>query len=156
VPGWLPELAEAIAGQRFNDKRMLEPVPISALRNLKQLLANSHDEDFYARWAKWFFADRSTRPVSPLLSMTVPEYIQLLIQENTSRSLHEAVLLSPTNGLAFARLASRALALDTTNPRHLGEADFYSQYALKWSPNDPEVQRIRAEIAERIRQEVKQ
>ena len=34
----------------------------------------------------------------------------------------------------------------TQNPRRAGEADFFSRYALKLSPDDPEVKQIRAEF----------
>ena len=75
------------------------------------------------------------------------EYVQRRIQENTLESLQEAVRLSPTNGLAFARLAKLVVAQkEEDNPRRVGEADFFSRYALKWSPNDVEVAKIRAEI----------
>ena len=39
---------------------------------------------------------------------------------------------------------------DEDNPRREGEADFFSRYALKWSPNDAEVAKIRAEIKAQI------
>ena len=39
---------------------------------------------------------------------------------------------------------------ENDNPRRIGEADFFSRYALKWSSNDPEVQRIRNEITRQI------
>ena len=69
------------------------------------------------------------------------------VEENTLESLQEATRLSPTNGLAFARLAVRVLEQDAKdNPRRVGEADFYSRYAVKLSPNDAEVLRIRGEI----------
>ena len=109
-------------------------------------MATSHGTDVYSRWVRWFFADPSTRTISPFSSVTIPEYIERRIQENTLESLKEAVHLSPTNGLAFARLAKQVLAQsDQDNPRRVGEADFFSRYALRWSPNDPEVTKIRAE-----------
>ena len=87
----------------------------------------------------------------------MPEYVQSRIQDNSLESLREAVLLSPTNGVAFAKLAARVLQQgNQENPdpgetlQHLGEADFYSRYAVKLAPNDPEVARIRAEIQSKL------
>ena len=98
------------------------------------------------------FADRATRTISPFSSVTVPEYVQRRIAENTLESLQEAVLLSPTNGLAFARLAKQVLAQkEEANPRRVGEADFFSRYALNRSPNDAEVLKLRVEIEEQIK-----
>jgi hypothetical protein len=55
--------------------------------------------------------------------------------------------LSPTNGLALAKLAKLTLAQDVAaNPRRLGEAEFFSRRAVELSPHDGEVQRIRTEI----------
>ena len=83
--------------------------------------------------------------------VTVPEYVQRRIEENTMQSLEEAARLSPTNGLAFARLAKLVLAqTDQDNPRRVGEADFISRYALKWAPHDAEVAKIRAEIVAQL------
>ena len=65
--------------------------------------------------------------------------------------LPEGVRLSPTNGLAYVRLTKLVLAQDEKQNLHrVGEADFYSGNALKWAPNDPEMQWIRAEIVETI------
>jgi hypothetical protein len=60
-------------------------------------------------------------------------------------------MLSPTNGLAFARLAKCILAQkDEDNPRRVGEADFFSRYAVKLAPQDAEVAKIQAEIAAQL------
>jgi eukaryotic-like serine/threonine-protein kinase len=152
VPSWLPQLAESIAGQCFNERRSIDSVPCAELMHLRKKLETSSGTDVSSLWAKWFFADRSTRTISPFSSITIPEYIQRRIEENTLESLREAVSLSPTNGLAYARLAKQVLTQsDEDNPRRIGEADFFSRYAVKWSPNDAEVAKIRTEIEEHIK-----
>jgi WD40 repeat protein len=151
VPPWLPELAESVGGRRLTGASVLEFVAAEEFLKLTDQLRTAPATNYYARWAKWFLADRTTRTISPLSSITVPDYIQRRIEENTLESLNEAVRLAPINGLAFARLAKQVLAQsDKDNPRRVGEADFFSRYALKWSPNDPEVKKIRAEIAAQI------
>ena len=145
--GWLPDLAEAVGRKRFNHQELLEIVPATNLLKLRRQLGVQADQTTCSKWAKWFLADRSTRTVSPLSSITVPEYVQRRIQDDTLESLQEAVSLSPTNGLAFARLARLTLA---TKTNAVAEADFLSRYALKWSPTDAEVKKIREEIAARI------
>ena len=126
------------------------PVAQPALPALKRQLTASSASDVWSRWAKWFFADRATRTISPFSDVTVPEFVRFRIQENTLESLQEAVRLSPTTGLAFARLALQVLAQDLkVNPRKIGEADFFSRHAVKLSPDDAEVARIRAEVVER-------
>jgi len=50
------------------------------------------------------------------------------------------------------RLAKQVLAQsEKDNPRHVGEADFFSRYAVKLAPQDAEVAKIRAEIEEQIK-----
>jgi hypothetical protein len=151
APTWLAELAASIAGKKLKQVGIFEPVAPEEFLKLKKQLLTSTETNYYARWAKWFCSDRATRTISPLSPITVPEYVQRRIQENTLDSLHEAVLLSPTNGLAFARLAKLVLAQnEKENPRRVGEADFFSRYALNWSPNDPEVRQIRSEIERQV------
>lgn len=48
-------------------------------------------------------------------------------------------------------MAKQVLAQrDKENQRRIGEADFFSRYALKWSPNDAKLAKIPAEIEEQI------
>ena len=105
APSWLPRLAEIVASSKVSGPAVLEPVANAEFLKLKEQLMQSAETNYYARWAKWFCSDRSTRTLSPLSSISVPEYIQRRIEENTLESLQEAVSLAPTNGLAFARLA---------------------------------------------------
>ena len=151
APLWLPALATCVAGMRLNEAAVLELVTLDEFLKLKKQLLSSTETNYYTRWAKWFCTDPADRTISPLSSITVPEYVQRRIQENKLESLQEAVRLAPTNGLAFARLAKQVLAQsEKDNPRRIGEADFFSRYALKCSPNDPEVQQIRGEIVRQI------
>jgi WD40 repeat protein len=73
VPPWLPVLAEAVIGQRLNNQGMVEAIPPAELLKLRQQFAESAAQDFYTRWAKWFFADRATRTISPASTITLPE-----------------------------------------------------------------------------------
>jgi len=72
APLWLMELAEALGGQRMNDEGKLETVPIDKVLEIRATQNNSRDTDVFSRWARWFFADPSTRPASPLDSRDDP------------------------------------------------------------------------------------
>lgn len=151
VPDWLPKLTEAIAGKRFNDQGVSVTVPATELLALKRQLAESSVATVWTRWAQWFFADSATRTISPFSEVTVPDYVQNRIRENTLESLQEAVRLAPENGLAPARLARRVLEQPPNdNPRRVSEADFFSRRALELAPNDPEVLQIRSEIEKQL------
>jgi hypothetical protein len=151
VPDWLVSLAEAVVGKRFNDRGVAENVPFEKFFELKRKLTGSSETNYCSRWARWFLAERPTRTISPDSPIRVPEYVSHRIAEDTLASVSEAVSLSPTNGLALARLARKVLAqAEDINPRRTDEADFYSRRAVQFAPNDPQVLEIRSEIAEQI------
>ena len=55
APAWLPELAEAMSG------RVQEHSPGPAILRLRGRLRDLPGDDFYARWARWFFGEREQR-----------------------------------------------------------------------------------------------
>jgi hypothetical protein len=128
APGWLPRLAEAVGGRRLNALRQLEVVPVKEFLEIKEQMERSTANDPYTRWAQWFFADRSTRPLSPKSAITVPDHVQRLLDKNTETSLRQVLIFSPTNRAAFARLAT---VLRTNNPSasRLAEADWCERKA---------------------------
>lgn len=126
-------------------------MPIEELIALKQRLTSSTAIDDYTRWVKWIFVDRSQRTISAFSAITVPEHVEDLLRDDTRVRLEEAVRLSPTNGLAYARLARRLLDQSSNkNPRAVAAAGFYCRYAIKLAPELPEVQRIRTQISAQI------
>jgi hypothetical protein len=157
MPAWLPELAEALAGQQTDAQEVSGAVPVEKLYELRRQLATNTNQTHYGHWARWFFADGAMRTISPSSDVTVPEYVQRQIEENTLQSLEAATWLSPTNALAFAR---RAQALEWSVRRRgavsrppvdaLPNADWFSRYATHLAPTDPEIRLIRESIAQRV------
>ena len=45
-------------------------------------------------WGRWFLADPAMRTISPFSKITVPQYIENRINENTAESLAEAEQLA--------------------------------------------------------------
>jgi len=156
VPDWLPALAEAVAGQHINDQEVSEVLPVEVLYRLRQTLSANTTSDSYGRWARWFFADSATRTISPSSNVTVPEYVNRRIEENTRESLQEATLLSSTNALAFARLAQQLVATNQAmGAEALKDAEWFSRYATNLAPTDPEIRLIRESIAQRVAEPAK-
>jgi WD40 repeat protein len=58
APAWLAGLADAIAGWRLNDYGAIELVAPDRWQILSSQLASQAGDDFYARWARWFFVER--------------------------------------------------------------------------------------------------
>ncbi len=76
IPDWLPDLAEAVIGHRLNEEGSLEVVPVRKLLELKRRFESDPSAHAYNRWARWFFADRSTRTISPESPVTVTAYVE--------------------------------------------------------------------------------
>jgi WD40 repeat protein len=156
VPGWLPALAEAIAGQHVDALDVSEVGSLEDFYQLRQRLLADTKQTYYARWARWFFEDSASRTVSPSSDVTVPEYVRRRIEENTLESLREATLLCATNALAFARLAE-SLTTSQRSGSHKRrafpeDAEWFSRYATNLAPADPEVLRIRESVVQKLRE----
>jgi hypothetical protein len=141
VPNWFVEWAEVIGGRRFDLQGADRVVPTVDELQWRDKIAHLTD-GFFTRLAQWFEADAGARSISPSSSLTTPEYVKRRIEENTLGSLRQSVILSPTNALAFARLAT-TLANQGSNKKAgpLEEAEFCARHALELDTNTTEAWR---------------
>jgi WD40 repeat protein len=72
LPAWVPELAEALGGRRFNEDGLLVSPNKSIVELRKELLALKGD-DFWSRFGRWFFTRGPERTISPDSKITVGE-----------------------------------------------------------------------------------
>jgi len=126
-PGWLLSLAEALAGSRLDKRGILEPTALERAQTIAQIrrsLEHLPDHEAGVLWGRWLLADRASRALSPLSSMSVPAYIQNRINESTAASLDEAQRLASGNAELSARvLEMRAIIERAKRPKVLeGEA----------------------------------
>jgi WD40 repeat protein len=166
APDWLPELAEAVAGQRVDAQDMSRTVPVAALFQMRARIASppsskpqdsgietNDTEAFCNQWAQWFFSDTATRTLSAWSSIPLSEQFARLVNENTFESLQEAAQFSSLSATLMARLASRlAQQKSTSGSRIADEADWFSKQALKFSPRQPELWLRRAEVLQALAQ----
>jgi WD40 repeat protein/serine/threonine protein kinase len=138
VPRWLPELAEALAGKRFNQKGMLESVQPAELWEVQQRMAAAVSTDvspkseFYDRWARWFLAEPNRRTVLPSSPLTLAQHAQSLAGQRVSNAAaKEALLLQPTNVIAM-----NAVTLTTTNALF---GDWLGRHAVELAPDSEAV-----------------
>jgi WD40 repeat protein/serine/threonine protein kinase len=156
VPEWFVEWAESLAGRQFSPQGTDLAVQWAQTRQWRQKIDAQTDTNFFARLARWVQADVATRSISPSSLVTVPQYVQQQIAQNTLLSLGEAVQLSPSNGTAFARLAMLMKDQDPKeHPGRLEEAEFYATYAAKLDPKISETWRTLAEIQSMKTQSIK-
>jgi len=147
----LADLAEAVIGKRVNSQGALESVSPAGLAQVRQRIAELPRDADFTRWLEWFFADRSTRAISPNSPITVPEYVARRMEEKTLAAAREAVLLAPTNAPALAHLAEMLLASPGSSaPVAVSETDYLIRRAEALAPGDASVQESRKRITQEI------
>lgn len=67
-------------------------------------------------WGHWFLADHATRAISPFSQLTIPQYIEDRIKENTAESIDEAERLAFGNRNLLARISEARKTLEKTKP----------------------------------------
>ena len=111
------QLAEAISGQVLNKRGVLEAASLPRPETIKQIrekLTHEPGDDDWVVWGRWFLADPSTRTISPFSKITVPQYIENRIKENTADSLAEAEQLGYGSAELLERIAKAQAALPST------------------------------------------
>ena len=105
------------------------------------------------RFMKWSLSDRRSRTISPLSQVTISEWMENRIKEDTAESLRAAMQIDPANARVTAhlgrRLADQALKQDSDPDevrRDRGEADFLTRRAVKLAPDSDEVKKLRDEV----------
>ncbi len=63
-----------MGGETLSDAGSLVAADTDKALTLRQRLANAASDDFWSKAGRWFFADRLTRMVSPLSTISIPEY----------------------------------------------------------------------------------
>ena len=114
LPNWFLKLAGAAAGARLSEQGVLEPLQqdsTEVLITIKEQLDREPADNDWTIWGRWFLADRSTRTISPFSKVTIPEYIENRIKENTTESLDEAEELATANRELLRRIKKAREAL---------------------------------------------
>jgi hypothetical protein len=70
LPRWIPELAEALGEQSFNDNGLLVPSKKNVVE-LRRELVGLKGDDFWSRLGRWFFMRGPERTISPDSKITV-------------------------------------------------------------------------------------
>jgi hypothetical protein len=89
LPAWIPELAEALGEQRFNEEGLLVPPKKSVLELRRELLALKGD-DFWSHFGRWFFMRGPERTISPGAKITVGEITRQQLQEEADQGIAAA------------------------------------------------------------------
>jgi WD40 repeat protein len=113
LPEWVLRLADAVAGEHLNDQGVFEPLNDSAavIKKIREQLRSQPADHDWLVWCRWFLADRATRTVSPFSKITIPEYIENRIKENTPESLDEVEQLAIRNPELLKRIEAAKQSL---------------------------------------------
>jgi WD40 repeat protein/tetratricopeptide (TPR) repeat protein len=143
VPGWLPELAEAVAAYRLNRQRAFESVAVGELLSWKGRVDEASPADPCLAWAKWFLADPVHRTIFPSSTMLT----ESLLGQRTDKAwfdalerispLEEALQITPNDGWIHAQLARLIAQYGPTNgPSRLARVEWFSRRAIELMPQD--------------------
>jgi len=147
-------LALETVGQAENLK-LLTPEQVRASREkiAAKFLERFSKLTSLQRFMKWSVSDRRSRTISPLSQVTISEWMENRIKEDTAESLRAAMQIDPANARVTAhlgrRLADQALKQDSDPDevrRDRGEADFLTRRAVKLAPDSDEVKKLRDEV----------
>lgn len=154
VPDWLPNLSEAVAGQRLTPDRTTAGVAPAEYLRLKRALARLSPTDPGAEWLHWFIADRSRRSTGPGTRLTVPE--RMAEEGRLARAgattlcpdLPAMLVLKPSDGLLYARAARIDLASydSSSDPQLLDRADWLSRRAIALAAQEAVSWWVRADV----------
>jgi WD40 repeat protein/Tfp pilus assembly protein PilF len=149
VPGWVPELAEALALRRINNDGLSESVRVDDLVRLRRIVGNGTGRGLYRDWGKWFFGDSASRPASPGSTLTTTDYLQRESRVDDAIALRTCLAVAPLNGVAEGRYG-RMLLVETNpvSPETLAKAGFHVERALRSAPDDPDVKWSQAALLE--------
>ena len=154
APAWLPELAEAVAGQRNTSDRTQERVPVAEFLSLIRRLTGTPTSDPSRQWLHWFLADRSQRTVGPCTSLTPRECVATETRRARLGSaaswpdLPVLMALCPTNGLLYTRAARIDLEAyrSRSEAQLLTRADWLSLRAVELAPSEAAAWWSRADV----------
>ena len=120
-PDWLLPLAEAVSGKRLTSAGVFEPTRLNrgtVVSNIRQKLNQTPDDkDEWTAWGRWLLADPATRTISPYSKITVADYIQRRIKENTAESLDETEQLACGNLDLLERISGARKKLEAAGGR---------------------------------------
>ncbi len=150
APPWLAPLAEAIGGYRLNSTNGLEVISTSQVSQSQRDAVSRQGTEYYARLAKWLFADPARREVNAWSGVSAAQHVEDLLKEDSLTALKEAVRLAPSNGLAYALLAQKTIYGQSRDPAILHEAERLSRQALELAPQSEIVWRVRAEVMAQV------
>jgi len=86
APKWMLALTETISGQVLNTQGVLEPQKSQQARTIGQILDELNQtpgDNSWAEWGRWFLADPATRTISPYSKITIADFVENRLKENT-------------------------------------------------------------------------
>jgi eukaryotic-like serine/threonine-protein kinase len=111
LPSWLLPLAEAISGVRLNEHGAVEETRLDRAKTIAQIRQDLNDRPGTAdgvMWGRWLLSDPAQRTISPFSVITVSNYIEERIADQTLKAPDEIELLAYGNAEQRQRIwASR-------------------------------------------------
>ena len=110
VPGWIADLAEAVAGSRLTARSVFERIDTATLWKIiaEVRATTARGEDTWSTTIRWWLNESADRAISPRSSVKVSAYVQRRLNSTNPRDLVLAGRAAPDNRDVFERLAAVA------------------------------------------------
>jgi tetratricopeptide (TPR) repeat protein len=95
-------------------------------------------------------ADRETRLISPSALVTVADYVERRIEDDSLESLTQVLRIAPLNPQILSRLGRKLMIADSTRVTQQDRAEWLTRLALELAPEDPSVWWLRADVLQAL------
>jgi eukaryotic-like serine/threonine-protein kinase len=128
-PGWLVDLAEALAAERVTEVGF-ESKAAEGMLKVARLPKGDAMRDEWEAFRQWFFSDRVRRRPGPHAGIGRDEALSLLRGEGDYASVRQVVRLAPDHPEATLNLARMAVLDARAKPEKAGEAPDFERRGL--------------------------
>lgn len=151
IPGWLPELAQAIAGRYLDDRNVIQPIiNRSAVLSEVAEKTSADSSSAYGRMAKWFLTAIANRTISPFSGVDFQTFVQRRLEDRDALGLRWAAEVQPDTAAVLAALAASEL-MDYRGYGYRVHADRSSRRAIELAPDDLSVRNDRYAVCDSMR-----
>jgi WD40 repeat protein/class 3 adenylate cyclase len=96
APAWLPDLAEALAGYRFDDAGKMQTLQPHNFLDAKHRIKMSAGDEYW-QWARWYFDTGPDRLISPYSRATAASFAKFALESGMTNNISVALRLRPND-----------------------------------------------------------
>lgn len=104
VPGWLPDLAEALVGFALSERGERSDVTAERRNEVLHQLRSLEGDSQWNQWGRWFAGETGQRPISPYGQIKLTDYQRRFAEAGKADLLRHVLRITPANRELSAKL----------------------------------------------------